>query len=87
MELEQEGGRMPRKRNDDSGQYVESYPPEAFLEAINEQDGMASTPEIIDEVGCSNRLALNKLRDLEDDGRVRSRKVGNAYLWMVEDDE
>lgn len=85
MAMEQQRGRMPRERDDDSGQFVESYPPEAFIEAIRERDGMASTPELTDALGCSNRRALDRLRDLEDEGMVESRKVGNAYLWMVED--
>lgn len=86
MEVEQVHGHMPRTRDEKSGQYVESYPPEQFIDAITDRDGMASTPEIIETVGCSNRLALDRLRALEAEGRVTSRKVGNAYLWMVSDE-
>jgi len=55
------------------------------LEAIENRDG-ASTSEVADEIGSSRRLALRRLRELEDGGQVTSRKIGNTYLWEVEDD-
>lgn len=84
MEAETESTGVPRERDDESGQFVESYPPEEFIRVIKEHDGMASTPEIYNELGCSNRLALNRLREMQQEGKVSARKVGNAYLWMVE---
>ena len=71
---------MPRQRNE-KGQVVESYPAEDVL-AVLQEVGAAGTREVSDELGSSYETAYKKLRALEDDGRVTSRKVANARLWM-----
>ena len=83
MATNNETNTMPRERDAESGRYVKSYPPAVFLNALRDEGGMASTPEVADRVGCSGRLALNRLRDLEDNGEVDHRKVGNANLWIL----
>lgn len=75
---------MPLDRDDESGRYTQSYTSEMVLEAI-ENLGGASTSEVADEIGSSRRLALRRLRELEDDGRVVAREIGNTYLWEIED--
>lgn len=77
---------MPLDRDDESGRYTQSYTPEMVLEAIENRGG-ASTSEVADEIGSSRRLALRRLRELEDDGRVTSREIGNTYLWEIENDD
>jgi len=78
---------MPgRRRDDDTGQYTEEFPAERFLQSIHDLGGAAGTQEIADGVGCKYRTAYGKLRKLEDDGAVSSRKVGNARLWSVVDE-
>lgn len=77
------GQRMPLNRDDESGQYTQSYTPEMALEAIDEQGGAATTSEVADHMGSSRRLALRRLRELEEDDRVHSREVGNTYLWSA----
>jgi GTP-sensing pleiotropic transcriptional regulator CodY len=72
-------------RDESSGRYSESFPSERFVDAIEALGGAAGTQEIADQVGCQYRTAYGKLRDLESDGRVTSRKVGNARLWSVAD--
>jgi DNA-binding transcriptional regulator YhcF (GntR family) len=74
---------MPRTRDESSGKYAESYPPDLFVETIHGGDGMASTTEVANAVGCVYDTAYKKLRGLEDDGRITSRKVANARLWMI----
>lgn len=75
---------MPRTRDESSGQYAETYSREAFTDAIRAEGGMAGTQEIADRVGCVYDTAYKKLRALEDEGYVTSRKVANARLWMVD---
>lgn len=73
---------MPRER-DDAGRIKETYPLEdvhATLEAI----GPAGTQEVADELGSAYATAYEKLRALEDEGRVTSRKVANARLWSTD---
>ena len=77
---------MARERDEDSGRYTESYPPEMFLKALNALDGMASTQEVADEAGSEYRTAYDKLVGLEDRGNITSRKVGNARLWSIADE-
>lgn len=74
---------MPRQRNE-KGQVVESYPVADVLEALHEI-GPAGTREVSDELGSSYETAYKKLRALEDNGQVTSRKVANARLWMPAD--
>ena len=72
---------MPRQRNK-KGQVVESYPTENVLDVLAEI-GPAGTREVSDELGSSYETAYKKLRALEDDGRITSRKVANARLWVA----
>jgi predicted ArsR family transcriptional regulator len=73
-------------RDDDSGQYTETYPTEEFLDAIAAADDMAGTQDVADYVGCSYETAYKKLRQLEDEGAVESRKVANARVWSTGSD-
>lgn len=74
-------------RDEDTGRYVEEYPPELFLDALDELSGAGGTQEVADEVGCKYDIAYKKLRQLEEKGRIAVRKVGNANLWMLVDEE
>ena len=71
-----------RDRDEGSGKFTEEYPREDFLNALSEL-GSAGTTEISEYVGCDRRTAYLKLRDLEDNKLVTSRKVGNALLWEL----
>lgn len=71
------------EKRDDGGKFSTRYTPEDFLGALNLLGGSGSTKEIADEVGCSRRTANYRLSDLEDEGRVDSRKVGRSILWQV----
>jgi hypothetical protein len=74
---------MAPERDDTSGQYVAEYDPEAFVEAIRELGGAASTTEVADAVGCDRRTSHLRLTELEDEEEVDGRRVGRAYLWSV----
>lgn len=70
---------------DDSGAFVETYPEDAFIDALRELGGSGSTQEVADAVGCAYRTSHAKLTDLAEAGDVDRRRVGQAYLWMLED--
>jgi hypothetical protein len=70
---------------DDSGKYTETYPLAEFIDALEALGGSAGTQEVADAVGCKYRTANAKLHELKEEGRVDARKVGNAYLWMLDD--
>jgi len=72
-----------KDREEDSGKYTTSYPDSDFIHAIRELDGLGGTSEIADTVGCTRRTAYTRLKNLEDQGQVSSRKVGNSMVWTV----
>jgi predicted transcriptional regulator len=75
---------MPRKRDEESGQYTENYPLELFIDAIRDaEDNMAGTSEIAEIVGCSHRLALLRLNTLVEQGRIQRRDIGRSNVWML----
>ena len=74
------------ERDNDSGQYTETYPTDEFLGAIDDVDGVAGTQDVADAVGCSYETAYKKLRSLEDAGAVESEKVANARVWLRADE-
>ncbi|MUV85329.1 transcriptional regulator [Natronomonas sp. CBA1123] len=71
-----------RDRDEESGKFTETYPPRDFLNALEELNS-AGTSEIAESVGCDRRTAYLKLQSLEEEGKVQSRKVGNALLWKL----
>ena len=71
-------------RDEDSGEYTETYPDSDFIEVIEEMDGMASTSDISDKVGCTHRTAYTRLKRIEEDGLIESRKLGNSLVWMTQ---
>ena len=77
---------MAPERDETTGRYVADHPPEEFVDAIDRL-GDAGTQEIADEVGCQYQTAYKRLRALEDDGRITRRKIANANLWVLSDDE
>lgn len=72
------------ERDDETGQYTDEYPKEAFLEAIKSADQMLGTGEIAEAVGCAHDTAYKRLQKLEEDGIVGSQKVGNTIVWFVQ---
>lgn len=79
-------GAMTREHDPDTGRIIQSYPLEKFHAAVAELD-MAGTRDVADHVGCSYQLAYKRLRELEDQGRVESLKIGGSRVWSVVDQE
>lgn len=77
---------MGRKRDDESGKYTTAYTDEDFIEAIKSEDGLAGTTAIAEIVGCTQRQALNRLKELEKQEKVVSKDVGRALVWQVQSD-
>jgi len=76
---------MPKNRDNETGEYTETYPFEEFISALESLGGTGSTQEVADEIGCAYRTAHAKLTELEEQNEVTSRKVGNAKLWLLAD--
>ena len=71
-----------RDRDEKSGKFTEEYPSQDFLDALVEL-GPSGTTDISTHVGCDRRTAYLKLKSLEEEGEVRSKKVGNSLLWEL----
>ncbi|MFC6875486.1 helix-turn-helix domain-containing protein [Halobellus marinus] len=71
-----------RDRDENSGKFTEEYPAQDFLEALVEL-GPSGTTDISDYVGCDRRTAYLKLKSLEEEGEIESKKVGNSLLWKL----
>ena len=75
---------MPGKdREEESGRYTTSYTDSEFIEALQHLEGMAGTSDIAEEIGCTQRTAYTRLKSLEDQNMIESRKVGSSLLWSL----
>lgn len=82
MQMDAKAGPMV-ERDEESGRYSETYPLSDFIDALDSLGGAGGTQEVADVVGCKYRTANAKLHELEDEGRITARRVGNAYLWRL----
>lgn len=73
-------------QDESSGRFTESYSDEAFIDALDELGGAASTSDVADELGCPHRTALDRLGKLDDADAISSRMVGRSKLWLPPDD-
>lgn len=58
---------------------------EEYLDAVQDHSP-ASTKEVANAVGVTRQGADYRLRELEEDGKVRSKMVGNSLVWMLDED-
>jgi len=72
-----------KDREEESGKYTTTYTDSEFIKAIQHLEGMAGTSEIAEEIGCTQRTAYTRLKSLEDQDRIKSRKVGSSLLWSL----
>ena len=70
-----------RNRDNETGKFIEKYPQEAILTAIEECGGMAATSEIADALSANRNTVYKKLREMEDESVVTSRKAGGIRVW------
>lgn len=59
---------------------------EEVLEAVRESEP-AGTQEVAEELGIVRQSADYRLRNLRDEGRVRSKTVGRELIWMLVENE
>lgn len=62
----------------------ERHSDEAYLDAVREFEP-AATSEIAAAVGVVRQSADYRLRKLEDEGKVTSKKIGNSLAWSLAD--
>ncbi|WP_369693808.1 helix-turn-helix domain-containing protein [Halomicrobium sp. LC1Hm] len=73
---------VPRRRNDESGRYQEVYSDEDILSLL--EGTRLSTSEVADQLDCHRTTAHDRLTELEDEGKITSKQVGNTLLWEIQ---
>lgn len=63
----------------------ERHSDEEYIDAVHEHEP-AGTKEVADTVGVARQSADYRLRQLEDQGLVASKKIGNSLAWSVTDE-
>lgn len=58
------------------------YSDDEYLEAVCELEP-AGTSEVADAVGVTRQSADYRLRQLEDEGKVKSKRIGNSLAWSL----
>lgn len=75
---------MPRRRDSETGRYEEVYADEEILHLL--EGTRLGTAEVADHLNCHRTTAHDKLTRLEQEGLVRSTKVGNTLVWELPDE-
>lgn len=70
----------------ESAGVTEHHDEEEYFRAIRAHSP-ASTSEIADAVGVTRQGADYRLRQLRDEGKVKTKMVGNSLVWMLEEAE
>lgn len=77
---------MNERDRDSSGRFKPEVSDEEILDAVRNHEP-AGTSEVGDAVGLARQNADYRLRQLEDEGRIESKKVGQSLVWTLLSDE
>lgn len=72
-----------KDRDEQSGQYEDTYPDDEFFAVIQKHGGAADTREIAEGVGCHRDTARRRLNTLADKEILDRRDVGDSALWIL----
>ncbi|WP_435078686.1 helix-turn-helix domain-containing protein [Halococcus sp. AFM35] len=78
-------GDTPYDARDSTGRFAAKYDEQDILDAVRENEP-AATSEVADSVGFARQNADYRLRRLENEGKVRSKKVGASLVWMLDEE-
>jgi predicted transcriptional regulator len=73
---------VSERDRDSSGRFEATVSDEEILEAVRKHEP-AGTSEVGDAVGLARQNADYRLRNLRDEGRVGSKKVGRSLVWST----
>lgn len=73
---------MSESGRDDRGRFTAKHTDEDVLAAVQEHEP-AATMEVADELGIERPSADYRLRQLEEQGRATSKKIGNSLAWSL----
>lgn len=73
---------MSDNDRDDRGHFRPEHDDEEYVRAVAEREP-AGTKEIADAVGVTRQNADKRLRRLENDDRIASKRIGNSLAWSL----
>jgi DNA-binding GntR family transcriptional regulator len=73
---------MPRRRDDETGQYQEVYSDEVILDLL--EGTRLSTSEIANSLNCHRTTAHDLLVELREEGEIVANQVGNTFIWELD---
>lgn len=76
---------MSENDRDDRGYFQAEHPDKEYLAAVAEFEP-AGTTEIAKTVGVTRQNADQRLRRLEDEGKVSCKKIGTSLVWSLEEE-
>lgn len=76
---------MSERDRDSSGRFKPEVSEKDLLNSVREHQP-AGTSEVGDAVGLARQNAHYRLRRLEEQGEVESKKVGRSLVWMLTTD-
>lgn len=73
---------MSKDEREDSGRYAETVTLDDVLGVFEAVEGpVVTSGDVADALDCSRETARRKLRTLEEQGRVASRKTAGRVVW------
>jgi len=72
---------VARDRDEDTGKYQLVYDDEDLLQGLT--GTRLSTKEVAEELCCHRTTAHERLREMENDGKVKSSPAGNTLIWEI----
>lgn len=77
---------MSSDEREDTGRYTETVTLDDVLSVFETVDGpVVTSGDVADALDCSRETARRKLRTLEEQERIRSRKTAGRMVWWVVD--
>ena len=73
---------MSENNRDDRGYFQAEHDDQKYLAAVAEREP-AGTAEIADAVGVTRQNADQRLRQLQDDGKLDCKKIGTSLVWTL----
>lgn len=75
---------MSENDRDDRGHFRSEHDDGEYVDVVAERQP-AGTAEVADALGVTRQNADKRLRRLEDDGRIASKKIGSSLAWTIDD--
>lgn len=79
---------MSNDERGDIGRYTEVVTPDNVLGVFEAVEGpVVTSGDVAETLDCSRETARRKLRTLEEQGHVASRKTAGRVVWWIVDDQ